>query len=111
MTGHPPEVGIVVEVDRERVPADGDELAALARDLRSSLVREFSLPSLAVAFLPQGELPRTAIGKVKRAFTRSEIEKGALRVVYAEGFNVMEHDASPNGGIRAFATRNNIAGT
>jgi acyl-CoA synthetase (AMP-forming)/AMP-acid ligase II len=111
LTGHPAEVGIVVEVDLDLVPADADELAVLARELRSSLVREFSLPSLAVAFLPQGELPRTAIGKVKRAFTRSEIEQGTLRVVYAEGFNVMERDASPNGGIRAFVTRNNIAGT
>jgi acyl-CoA synthetase (AMP-forming)/AMP-acid ligase II len=110
LTGHPAEVGIVLELDLDLMPAD-DELAGFARELRSSLVREFSLPSLAIAFLPQGELPRTAIGKVKRVFTRSEIEKGALRVIYAEGFNVMEHDASPNGGIRAFATRNNIAGT
>jgi len=85
LTGHPCEVGIVLEVDGEKMPADGGA-SAFARDLRSALVRELSLPSLAIAFLPTGELPRTAIGKVKRSFTRAALENGELDVAYADGF-------------------------
>jgi acyl-CoA synthetase (AMP-forming)/AMP-acid ligase II len=83
---HPSDVGIVLEFDAEQFPdGDADPVSAIA-DIRSRLVKEFSLPSLAVALIPPGTLPRTASGKVQRAITRTTIENGGLELIAADGF-------------------------
>ncbi|MEO6826047.1 MAG: fatty acyl-AMP ligase [Microbacteriaceae bacterium] len=94
LTGHPADVGIILEVDGNETPLDNAELNTLALNLRSDLVHQFSLPSLAIGFLVAGELPRTALGKVRRAFTRSALENGQLRLVYADGFSPRVQDAA-----------------
>jgi len=93
LAGHPSEVGIVLEL-RDEAPTDAAGLAALAHDLRIALVREFSLPSLAIAFLRPGDLPRTGSGKVRRATTRMLLEQGDLPVVYADGFASSANEAA-----------------
>jgi acyl-CoA synthetase (AMP-forming)/AMP-acid ligase II len=86
LANHPSDVGIVLEFDPERVENDDAGLDALSREIRAALVREFSLPSLAVAFLATGDVPRTASGKVRRSLSRSLIENGELDVLFADGF-------------------------
>jgi hypothetical protein len=49
-------------------------------------VREFSLPSLAVAVLPAGGMPLTAGGKVRRILTGRMLESGELTALHVEGF-------------------------
>jgi acyl-CoA synthetase (AMP-forming)/AMP-acid ligase II len=57
-------------------------------------MKEFSLPSVAVALLAPGTLPRTAAGKVQRALTRSAIEHGRLDLIASNGF-APARDAAP----------------
>jgi acyl-CoA synthetase (AMP-forming)/AMP-acid ligase II len=94
LVGHPAEIGIILELDGDEIPEDSHGLDALAAIVRSALVHQFSLPSLAIAFLPTGDLPRTAIGKVKRRFTRSQFERGELGVMYADGFALQIQEAA-----------------
>jgi acyl-CoA synthetase (AMP-forming)/AMP-acid ligase II len=86
LTEHPSDVGIVVEYDPEHIADDDDALQKLSAQLRSQLVSEFSLPSLAIALVRLGDLPLTQSGKVRRSFSRSAIERGDLVVAYADGF-------------------------
>lgn len=100
LAGHPADVGIVVELEEEAVTLDDAELNTLAGNLRAALVHEFSLPSLAIGLLTAGELPRTAIGKVRRSFTRAALEEGELRLVYADGFAPHVQDVARSVAVR-----------
>jgi acyl-CoA synthetase (AMP-forming)/AMP-acid ligase II len=84
IAGATADVGIAFEVDPEGV-AEHD-LAAVAATVRTALVREFSLPSLAVAVLPAGGMPLTAGGKVRRILTGRMLESGELTALHVEGF-------------------------
>jgi acyl-CoA synthetase (AMP-forming)/AMP-acid ligase II len=95
LSGHPSEIGIVLEL-RDEAPTEDSDRAALAHDLRIALLHEFSLPSLAIAFLLPGDLPRTGSGKVRRASTRSLLESAELPVVYADGFASGVKEAAPS---------------
>ena len=75
----------MLEFDAELHDGEPD-FAALAQQVRSALIRKFSLPSVAVAFLVAGTLPRTASGKVRRSVTRGMLEKGELDLRYSNGF-------------------------
>jgi acyl-CoA synthetase (AMP-forming)/AMP-acid ligase II len=94
LTGHPSEVGLVVEFDDGGSSTTEQALAERARSLRLSLVREFSLPSLAVGLTEPGGVPRTAAGKVRRSFTRTSLEENALPMIYSEGFSERSVDLS-----------------
>lgn len=81
--GATPEVGIVAEVD----PTLADEdLDALASALRRRVSEEFTLPSLGVALIRKGSLPRTTSGKVQRGLTRRLLHEERLAHVRLEGF-------------------------
>jgi acyl-CoA synthetase (AMP-forming)/AMP-acid ligase II len=86
LEGHPSTVGIVCEVDDDAREAAGLSYSDLTAQLQKTLMAYFSLPSLAVAFLPSGRLPRTGAGKVTRRPTRSSLENGDLPLVHAVGF-------------------------
>lgn len=85
LTGHPSVAGIVVEVDPERVGDTSPE--ELSEALRTALMARFSLPSLAIALLPLGGVPRTASGKVRRSIARGSLEQGTLETSHASGFS------------------------
>ncbi|ODT11900.1 MAG: hypothetical protein ABS61_01660 [Microbacterium sp. SCN 70-18] len=85
LEGHPSAVGIVLELDPETAPPATD-LADLANAVRDELGTAYSLPSVAVAFVDAGRLPRTATGKVRRRPTRVLIEEGSLDVLHSSGF-------------------------
>ncbi|WJL94729.1 fatty acyl-AMP ligase [Microbacterium sp. ET2] len=85
LQGHPSAVGIVLELDTDASPSD-DELDRLSDAVRSELMTSYSLPSIAIAFVAAGHLPRTATGKVRRRPTPSLIESGALPVIRSSGF-------------------------
>jgi acyl-CoA synthetase (AMP-forming)/AMP-acid ligase II len=82
----PSDVGIVLEFDPE-VVAEAD-LAATAESVRAAVVKEFSLPSIGIAFVTPGNLPRTPSGKVRRAITRTLLLKGELPVVASTGLAI-----------------------
>ena len=88
--------GIAIELDRERLVASGLTFAALSAIIRGALVREFSLPSLAVALLDAGGLPVTAGGKVRRIATGAMLQNGELSVLHVDGLNSF---TIPDGGI------------
>lgn len=86
LTGHPSVVGVVLEVNEEALAETQESMDALGARVRDSLMSRSSLPSLAVAFVTEGTLPRTPTGKVRRMPTRSHIESGTLRPLYSSGF-------------------------
>jgi acyl-CoA synthetase (AMP-forming)/AMP-acid ligase II len=86
LSGHPSVVGIVLEVDDEALTESGEGLDDLAVRVRDALMTRISLPSLAVAFVAAGTLPRTPTGKVRRTPTRASIENGTLPTIYSSGF-------------------------
>lgn len=86
LAGHPSAVGLVLETDGDQLAAAGLDAAGLAELVRAEVSARFSLPSLAVALLPAGTLPRTPTGKVRRTPTRTLLEKGELAVLHASGF-------------------------
>jgi acyl-CoA synthetase (AMP-forming)/AMP-acid ligase II len=85
LAGRDAEVAILLEYDAERL-SDDATLDRLARDVRTTLVREFSLPTVAVGFLATGDVPRTANGKVRRALSKTMMERGEFDLVLADGF-------------------------
>ncbi|MCS5735603.1 fatty acyl-AMP ligase [Herbiconiux daphne] len=85
LAGHPSVVGLAFEASAEALgDTDPDALAA---QVRETIVAGFSLPSLAVMIVPEGALPRTPTGKVRRQPTRQQIEAGALPALSSSGFN------------------------
>jgi acyl-CoA synthetase (AMP-forming)/AMP-acid ligase II len=84
LQGHPSDAGIVLEYDPELVAAE--DLAQLGESVRGVLIKDFSLPSIAIAFVAPGGVPRTASGKVRRAATRALLESGALSTTQSTGF-------------------------
>ncbi|WP_191621840.1 fatty acyl-AMP ligase [Microbacterium caowuchunii] len=86
LDGHPSAIGLVVEVDEEKLDAAGEDLESLVARLRETLVPRLSLPSLAIAAVGPGQLPRTATGKVRRRPTRAALEDGALMARFSVGF-------------------------
>lgn len=92
LDGHPSAVGIVVEIDDEALAATGEDHHALAARLRESLLTAISLPSVGVALVRAGDLPRTPTGKVRRTPTRAQIEDGVLSTLHSSGFRETERD-------------------
>jgi acyl-CoA synthetase (AMP-forming)/AMP-acid ligase II len=88
LAGHPSAVGIAFEVSDEALAEAGETPESVAARVRDTVVRGFSLPSLAISVVPEGALPRTPTGKVRRQPTRSQIESGALVSLYSSGFAV-----------------------
>lgn len=86
LDGHPSAIGIVSEVDEQELETAGLDHADLTAMLQKNLMAYFSLPSLAVAFLPVGTLPRTGAGKVTRRPTRTSLEQERLPLVHSVGF-------------------------
>lgn len=86
LAGHPSAAGIVFEVSAEALAETTDDVESLAEAVRKALIAKFSLPSLAVAVVAEGVLPRTPTGKVRRQPTRAQVESGALPVEYSRGF-------------------------
>lgn len=84
LDGHPSAVGIVAEYDAEAL--DGTTLPDLAEALRATLTQRVSLPSLAVALVEPGLLPRTPTGKVRRRPTLAAMEAGALTTSFSRGY-------------------------
>lgn len=92
LSGHPSVVGLVVEVDDEALAATGEDIDVLASRLRESLLSAISLPSVGVALIRAGDLPRTPTGKVRRTPTRVQIEGGMLPTLHSSGFRRLEFD-------------------
>lgn len=86
LTGHPSPVGFVFETTDVALADSGETVDTLAELVRKKLVPGVSLPSLAVAVVAEGTLPRTPTGKVRRQPTRIQIESGALPTLHASGF-------------------------
>jgi acyl-CoA synthetase (AMP-forming)/AMP-acid ligase II len=86
LAAHPSAVGIVFEVNAEALTESGLNVDELAQRVRDQLIKRSSLPSLAVAVVPEGTLPRTPTGKVRRTPTRALIESGDLATIYSVGF-------------------------
>ena len=79
-------MGIVFEVNDEALAESGSSVEQLAQRVRDELITRVSLPSLAVAVVAEGKLPRTPTGKVRRTPTRTMIEAGQLATLYSTGF-------------------------
>lgn len=92
LADQPTEVGIVLEFDAEQLPES--ELPRVLEDVRSALVKEFSLPSIGVAFLAPGGVPRTPAGKVRRSTARTMLLAGELPVVVGDGFAIAATSAT-----------------
>lgn len=86
----PSEVGLAVEVDPKTLA--GADLPALVHEVRRAVMAEFGLPSLGVALLRKGMLPRTTSGKIQRRRARAELIDGALTLAVVDGIEV----ASPS---------------
>lgn len=95
LVGHPSEIGLVFETSDEALVEAGETVASLAERVRKELIRGISLPSLAVAIVPEGTLPRTPTGKVRRTPTRAMIESGRVESLCASGFRPVELTATP----------------
>ena len=87
LAGHPSAVGLVFESSADALAEAGETADSLAELVRQRLIPGVSLPSLAVAVVGEGTLPRTPTGKVRRQPTRAQIESGALATLHASGFN------------------------
>jgi acyl-CoA synthetase (AMP-forming)/AMP-acid ligase II len=94
LAAHPSAVGIVFEVNDEALAASGVSVEELAQRVRDELMTRVSLPSLAVAVVAEGKLPRTPTGKVRRTPTRTMIEAGELATRYSAGFRPSLSSAS-----------------
>ncbi|MCC2034024.1 fatty acyl-AMP ligase [Microbacterium allomyrinae] len=86
LANHPSAVGVVLEIDEEALGESGEDVDALADRIRAELVTRISLPSIAVALVAQGSLPRTATGKVRRGPTRAQLEQGAIVTLHSSGY-------------------------
>ncbi|MCR2761906.1 AMP-binding protein [Microbacterium sp. zg.B48] len=86
LDGHPSAVGTVLEYNEETLAQSGHSIDKLAGRVRDALVKNISLPSLGVAFVTEGSLPRTSTGKVRRALTRTMLENGDLSTAHSSGF-------------------------
>lgn len=86
LAGHPSAVGIVLEVSQEALDESGQSVDTVATAVRDTLLSTASLPSVAVAIIPENTLPRTGGGKVRRGPTRQLIEAGELPTVHSSGF-------------------------
>ncbi|MCR2763289.1 AMP-binding protein [Microbacterium sp. zg.B48] len=86
LAGHPSAVGLAFEASAEALAEAGETADSLAELVRQRLVPGVSLPSLAVAVVAEGTLPRTPTGKVRRQPTRAQLESGALATLHASGF-------------------------
>jgi len=86
LEGHPSAVGIVLEQNDEALAESGESLDDLGARVRETLLHSFSLPSVAVAFVPETALPRTPTGKIRRTSTRSMVERAELPITYSSGF-------------------------
>lgn len=95
LTGHPSEIGLVFETSEEALAEAGETAESLAERVREEVTSGISLPSLAVAVIPEGTLPRTPTGKVRRNPTRVMIEDGTVESLHAIGFRPVELTTSP----------------
>jgi len=95
LVGHPSEVGLVFETSNDALAEAGETAESLAERVRKQVADEISLPSLAVALISDGTLPRTPTGKVRRTPTRAMIEDGAVNTLYAKGFRPVELTSVP----------------
>ena len=75
-----------MEVD-PRTLASGDA-DALVRDVRRAVMSEFGLPSVGIALLRKGTLPRTTSGKIQRRRARAELLAGDLTLAAVDGITV-----------------------
>ncbi len=87
LPGSATEIGLVAEVEGAML-ASGD-VETLGADLRRSISQEFTLPSLGIALIRKGSLPRTTSGKVQRSLTRKLLVEQQLAVVHADGFELV----------------------
>ncbi|QKJ20292.1 fatty acyl-AMP ligase [Microbacterium hominis] len=86
LPGSSPEIGLVAEVD----PGLSDEdLGIITASVRRRVSEEFSLPSMGIALIRKGTLPRTTSGKVQRALTRRLLTEQRLALMRAEGFDAV----------------------
>ena len=92
---HPSEIGLVFETSSEALAEAGETAESLAERVRKEVVDGISLPSLAVAVIPEGTLPRTPTGKVRRNPTRAMIEAGAVKTLFTRGFRPVELTSVP----------------
>ncbi|OCG75776.1 fatty acyl-AMP ligase [Microbacterium sediminis] len=83
---HPSAVGIALEIDPDELAASGEDVDGLAARIRAGLTARISLPSLGVALVAPGVLPRTPTGKVRRTPTRTILERGELDTLHLSGF-------------------------
>ena len=84
LPGGSTEIGLVAEIESAASAQEGAR--ALSALLRREVSAEFTLPSLGVALIRKGTLPRTTSGKVQRGLTRRLLAEQRLPVVHAEGF-------------------------
>lgn len=78
-------VGVLIEYDTSDLPEDHDHDVLLGR-VNDELVRRFSLPSVAIALVAPGSVPRTPTGKVRRGPARASVEADRLPFLHASGF-------------------------
>jgi len=95
LTGHPSEFGLVFETSEEALAEAGETAESLAERVRKEVVDGISLPSLAVAVIPEGTLPRTPTGKVRRTPTRAMIEAGTVETLFTRGFRPVKLTSVP----------------
>jgi acyl-CoA synthetase (AMP-forming)/AMP-acid ligase II len=95
LTGHPSEFGLVFETSEEALAEAGETAESLAERVRKEVAIGMSLPSLAVAVIPEGTLPRTPTGKVRRAPTRAMIEAGTVEMHFTRGFRPVPLNSVP----------------
>ena len=74
-------VALVVEYSADALAESDDDLETVGRKVVDAITAKFSLPGLELRFVPEGEVPRTATGKVRRRPTRAQFEAGSFAAV------------------------------
>ncbi|MCC2034076.1 fatty acyl-AMP ligase [Microbacterium allomyrinae] len=82
----PSEVGVAVEVDPKTLATA--DVEALVHRVRRDVMAEFGLPSVGIALLRKGMLPRTTSGKIQRRRARAELLDGQLTLAAIDGITI-----------------------
>ncbi|GAA0492915.1 fatty acyl-AMP ligase [Microbacterium aurantiacum] len=90
LEGQASEVGIAVEVDPRTLSSA--DLPAMSTDVRRAIARDFGLPSIGIALVRKGLLPRTTSGKIQRGRVRAALLTGEITVAHTDGLTIDRRD-------------------
>ncbi len=75
-------IGLIQEVSKKTL-----DWQQISKDIRKELAKKLGLKLQYIAFIPEGELPRTALGKIKRVASKKLFYKAGNNVLYEDGGN------------------------